>query len=106
MIDEQRVAARKPLKAKATVTMDGLPPARGRTLDISGEGVSVALEQPLPPGQTGSVMFELFMDGMPTRITARIKVAYCIFSSGEFKIGFNFVNLELSSMTAIAKYMR
>jgi hypothetical protein len=51
-------------------------------------------------------MFELFMDGVPSRINARVKVAYCIFSSGEFKIGFNFVNLELSSMTAIAKYMR
>lgn len=106
MIDEQRVAARKPLKVKATVTMDGLPPARGRTVDISGEGVSVTLEQPLAAGQPGSLMFELFMDGVPSRINARVKVAYCIFSSGEFKIGFNFVNLELSSMTAIAKYMR
>jgi hypothetical protein len=106
VIDEQRIAARKPLKVKATVTADGLPPARGRTVDISGEGVSVTLEQPLPAGQPGSLMFELFMDGVATRINARVKVAYCIFSSGEFKIGFNFVNLELSSMTAIAKYMR
>ena len=106
MIDEQRAAARKPLKVKATLTMDGQSPVRGRTLDISGEGVAVAVEQPLSVGQPGSVMFEMFLDGVPTRIHARIKVAYCIYSSGEFKIGLNFVNLELASMTAIAKYMR
>lgn len=106
MIDEQRRAVRKPLKVKATLTMDGQIPVRGRTFDISGDGVSVALEQPLAAGQPGSIMFDLFLDGVPTRITARIKAAYCIFSSGEFKIGFTFVNLELNSMTAIAKYMR
>jgi hypothetical protein len=106
VIDEQRTSLRKPLKVKATVTMDGLAPTRGRTVDISGEGVSVTLEQPLSAGQPGSLMFELFLDGVPTRINARAKVAYCVFSSGEFKIGFNFVNLELNAMSAIAKYMR
>ena len=106
MIEEQRVAARKPLKVKATLSMDGVPPLRGRTLDVSGDGLSVAVEQPFQPGQQGSVMFDLFLDGVPTRINARIKVAYCIFSSGEFKIGLSFANLELASMTAIAKYMR
>jgi hypothetical protein len=32
-------------------------------------------------------------------------VQYCILSNAGFKVGFQFVNLELSSMTILSKYM-
>jgi hypothetical protein len=31
---------------------------------------------------------------------------YCIFSNGEYKIGFQFLSLELAAMTLLAKFMR
>jgi len=103
---EQRKSARKVLKVKAVLAMDGMAAATGRTADVSASGVSVATAHPLPVGQSGQVSFELFMDGKATVIATRSKVSYCIFSNGEFKIGFQFVNLELSAMAVLAKFLR
>jgi hypothetical protein len=86
--------------------MEGEAPVGGRTSDIGANGVSISLQDPLLVGQTGVVSFELLVDGKPVPISARAKALYCIFSSGEFKVGFQFLNLELNAMTAIARYLR
>jgi hypothetical protein len=106
VIEEQRNTQRRPLKVKALLAMEGRAPEQGRTLDISGNGVSVAVEHPAQPGMAGTVNFDLYYDGKSTPISARVKVAYCIFGGGEFKIGLTFVNLELAAMTVIAKYLK
>jgi hypothetical protein len=103
---EQRKAPRKVVKTKAVLVIEGQGPVAGRTSDLSAHGVSVTFPDPLPVGQTGQLVFDIFVDGKPTTINARSRVAYCIFSSGDFKAGFEFVNLDLSAMTAVSRFLR
>ncbi len=103
---EQRQSGRKIVKVKAVVAMEGQPAMPGRTSDVGANGVSVSVQHPLHVGQTGQVGFDLLVDGKLSAIAARAKVIYCIFSSGEFKIGFQFLNLDLSAMTQLARFLR
>jgi hypothetical protein len=102
---DQRKNARKILKTKAVLVVDSAPVA-GRTSDLSSNGVSVSFPGPLPVGQVGQLMFDIFVDGKLTTIKARAKAMYCIFSSGDFKVGFEFLKLDLSAMTAVARFLR
>lgn len=86
--------------------MDGMAPLPGRTLDISLTGMSLTLGHKLPVGQAGQVSFELFLDGKAQILTCRSKVSYCIFSGDDFKLGFQFLNPDLSAVTAITKFLR
>jgi hypothetical protein len=106
VVNEQRLSARKILKAKAMLAMDGAGPVTGRTVDIGANGVCISVANPLQPGQAGQISFDLFYDGTPTPIHARAKVSHCIFSNGEFRVGFQFLNLNLSAMTVLAKFLR
>ena len=94
------------MKTKAFLTADGAEPIMARTLDISASGMSITLPGPLKVGDTASIKFDLFFDGKVTQVTARAKATYCIYSGGEFKIGLHFLNLNLSAMTVLAKYLR
>lgn len=88
------------------VAMDGMPPYQGRTIDISPQGLSLQFDHKLQPGQTGQMMYEIFIDGKAQVLTCHCKVSHCIFSGDQFKIGFLFVNPDASVTAAIAKYMR
>lgn len=106
MFNEQRKSERKVLRVRARVAMEGEVPVSGRTSDLGANGVSINLPDPLLVGQTGQVSFDLLVDGNIVPISARVKALYCIFSSGEFKVGFQFLNLELAAMTAVARFLR
>ncbi|MFL6656597.1 MAG: PilZ domain-containing protein [Massilia sp.] len=107
MLDsEQRQSTRKVLKVKALLMMEGAETVLGRTVDVAGDGVCLLLGNSLKPGTIGTVRFEIFHEGKATSITARSRVQYCILSSGEYKIGFQFVNLELSAMASLARFLR
>ena len=106
MFSEQRTSERKLLRTRARVAIEGAAPLSGRTGDLGANGVSINLPDPLPVGQTGQVSFELLVEGKLVPISARARALYCIFSNGEFKVGFQFLNLELAAMTAIARYLR
>lgn len=86
--------------------MEGQPPVQGRTSDIGANGVSVTVPHPLQTGQTGLVGFDLLVDGHPFALHARVKVMYCIFSHGEFKAGFQFMNLDLNTTSQLARFLR
>jgi c-di-GMP-binding flagellar brake protein YcgR len=101
-----RQSARKIVKVKAVVAMEGLDRMPARTMDISANGVSLTVQNPLPVGQSGQVAFDLLVEGKLTPISARSKVIYCIFGGGEFKVGFQFLNLELSAMTQLSRFLR
>jgi hypothetical protein len=103
---DQRQSARKIVKVKAVIAMEGQAPMPGRTSDVGSNGVSIAVQNPLQVGQTGQVGFDLLVDGKLTPIAARAKVIYCIFSGGEFKVGFQFLNLDLSAMTQLSRFLR
>jgi c-di-GMP-binding flagellar brake protein YcgR len=91
---------------KAVVALPGQAPMPARTLDVAANGVSITVADPLPVGQAGQVGFDLLVEGKLTRIAAQAKVIYCIFSSGQFKVGFQFLNLDLSAMTQLARFLR
>jgi hypothetical protein len=103
---DQRTSARKILKARAVLALEGQAPVQGRTSDIGTNGVSITVPHPLQTGQTGQVGIDLLVDGQPFGLHARVKVMYCIFSSGEFKAGFQFMNLDLNSMSQLSRFLR
>lgn len=106
IVADQRTSARKILKVRAVLAMEGQPPVQGRTSDIGANGVSITVPHPLHTGQTGHVAFDLLVDGEPFPLQARAKVMYCIFSSGEFKAGFQFMNLDLAAMGKLSRFLR
>ena len=106
MFIEQRQAERKVLKTKAKLSIEGDETVVTRTVDISASGMSLSLPKPLKVGLPGHIAFELFFEGKATPINARSKVSYCIFSNGEFKVGFQFINLELAAMAALSRFLQ
>ena len=88
------------------LAMDGQPPVIGKTTDVGAHGVSISVADPLTAGQGGQLSFDLLVDGRSVSIHTRVKTQYCIFSNGEFKVGFQFLNLDLGAVTALARYMR
>lgn len=106
VFSEQRKSERKVLRTRARVAMEGAAPVSGRTCDLGANGVSINLPDPLPVGQVAQVSFDLLIDGKVVRVRAHARVLQCIFSSGEFKVGFQFLSLELAAMTAVARFLR
>ncbi len=106
MAIEQRQSARKILKVRAVLAMEGQAPVQGRTSDIGANGVSITVPHPLQTGQAGQVGFDLLVDGTPFPLLARVKVMYCIFSNGEFKAGLQFMNLDLAAMSQVSRFLR
>ena len=105
MRSDQRNTTRKILKVKALLSINGNTPQVARTLDVGADGVCLVLDNPVAPGTVADVYFEIFHDGKLQPITSRSKVLYCILSNAGFKVGFQFINLELTSMTVLTKYM-
>jgi c-di-GMP-binding flagellar brake protein YcgR len=103
---EQRQSERKLVRTRARVTMEGAATVSGRTSDLAANGVGITLPDPVPVGQAGQVSFDLLIDGKIVPISARAKALHCIYSHGEFKVGFQFVNLDLAAMTAVARFLR
>jgi hypothetical protein len=106
LLNEQRKGKRKLLKVKAILTMEGAETVLVRTLDVGGDGVCLLTGMSLKPGALGTVRFDIFQDGKATTISARARVQYCILSNGDFKIGCQFVNLELSAMAALSRFLQ
>ncbi|AVR96349.1 PilZ domain-containing protein [Pseudoduganella armeniaca] len=103
---DQRQSARKIMRTRAMVVLDGTAPMPARTFDISLGGVSVTTETKLNPGQAGQVVFEMLVDGKPQLITVRAKVVHCIFSGDEFKVGFMFQPLAPDVLATITRFLK
>jgi hypothetical protein len=103
---DQRTSARKIFKAKAVLVMEGQPPVLCRTGDVGASGVSLTVPHPLQTGQTGQVAFDLLVDGKPFQLRAHARVMYCIVSHGDFKAGFQFMNLDVNTTNQLARFLR
>ena len=106
MFNEQRQTARRVLKVRAVIVPGGCEPLVARTLDVSGSGMCVSVSAPMELGGICHLHFDLLNDGKSHTIHVTAKVSYCILSGDEFKVGFQFINLDLASMTALAKFLR
>ncbi len=106
VFNEQRQSLRKILKVKALVTTEDGDTVVARTIDIGGDGMCLSVPQRIPQGAMAMVRFELFHGGKSTSISVKSRAQYAILSSDEFKVGFQFVNLELSSMASISRFLQ
>lgn len=106
MFTEQRNSRRKVLKTRAVAVFTGVAPITARTIDVSGHGISLSFNRQIPEGLECDLSFEVFLDGQVKEVKTRSKVMHCVFSNGEYKVGFHFLNLELSAMTLLAKFLR
>lgn len=102
---EQREGVRKVLKVKALLTLEDGETLMARTMDVGGDGLGLVTPKAVPNGAVGMVRFELFHGGKVQSIAIKARAQYCILSNGEFKVGFRFVNLELSAMAAISRFL-
>jgi len=106
VVTDQRKSARKILKVRAVLALDGQPPVQVRTGDISASGVSLAVPHPLETGHTGQIAFDLLVEGKSFPLRARVKVMYSMFSNGEFKAGFQFLSLDMNTMSQLSRFLR
>lgn len=93
-------------KTRAMLAVEGAPPVLGRTTDIGSNGVSISVPNPVQPGQSAQLRFDLVVEGEIVPVHARGKAQYCILSNGEFKVGFQFLNLDLNVTTALSRLLR
>lgn len=106
MLVDSRQGARKILRVKAMIVMDGGSPLAARTFDLGLAGMSLTSPYKVATGQTGQIVFEMLVDGKPQLVSVRGKASHCIFSGDEFKIGFTFLPLDNDAAGAITKFMR
>ncbi|RYE66711.1 MAG: PilZ domain-containing protein [Oxalobacteraceae bacterium] len=103
---DQRQSVRKICKVKALVVMDGQPPVLGRTTDLGAQGISATVGRPMQAGQLGQVGFDLLVEGRTVSLRVRTKVMYSILSGDEYKVGFQFLHLDLNTMTELARFLK
>lgn len=103
---DQRQSARKIFKVKALVVMDGQPPLLGRTTDLGAQGISVTVGRPMQAGQLGQLGFDLLVEGRTVPLRVRTRVMYSILSGDEYKVGFQFMHLDLNTMTELARFLK
>ena len=101
-----RQSPRKILKTRAMFALEGSAPVLGRTTDISANGVSINVAQPVAVGRGAQLRFDLLVDGKVVPIQSKARTQYCILSNGEFKVGLQFMNLELAAMTALSRFLK
>jgi len=106
MLVDSRQGARKILRVKAMIVMDGVGPVPARTFDLGLAGMSLTSPNKVNVGQSGQVVFEMLVDGKPQLVNVRGKASHCIFSGNEFKLGFTFLPLDNDAAGAITKFMR
>ncbi len=88
------------------LAVEGAASVLGRTTDIGANGVSLTVPHPVGVGQAAQLRFDLLVDGNVVPVNTRAKAQYCILSGGDFKVGFQFLNLELAAMTALSRFLR
>lgn len=104
-MEEQRKSARKLVKVKALVKAEGGAPVLGRTFDLGRTGVGVLLDVPLREGIQARVSVGLLLDGVVTPIHTQARVEYCIFSSGAYRIGFHFLQVDFATTTLLGRFL-
>lgn len=105
-MEEQRKSERKLVKVKALVkTADG-DGIMGRTFDLATSGVGLLLDVPLKNGTQVRVSIGLLVNGVVTPMHAQARVQYCIFSSGAYRVGMQFLQLDANTAIMLGRFLR
>lgn len=104
---DKRTAARKSLRIKATLNIDGAESAQVNTVDIGKFGMClVNIRQPVAIGQHVRIAFDILFSGKIHKVDIASRVAYCLHSDGEgFRAGLQFLDLHSPDATIIAQYI-
>lgn len=78
----------------------------GRTFDLGSSGVGVLLDLPLKVGVNARVSIGLLINGVVSPVHTQARVQYCIFSNGEYRLGFQFMQLEMVTVTLLGRFLR
>lgn len=105
-MEEQRKTERKLVKVKVLVKLEGGDGIMGRTFDLGASGVGVLLDVPLKMAVQARVSIGLLINGVVTPMHSQARVQYCIFSSGEYRIGFQFLQLNAATAAMLAKFLQ
>lgn len=105
-MEEQRKTERKLVKVKVLVKLEGGDGIMGRTFDLGASGVGVLLDVPLKMALQVRVSIGLLINGVVTPMHSRARVQYCIFSGGEYRIGFQFLQIDSPMAAMLAKFLR
>lgn len=103
---DTRSYPRKVLRCLALVALPGATPLRGKTLDVSLDGVSIMLADQLTVGQVCSVGFEAPLNGRMVRITSPARAVYSILHGTDgFRTGFQFERMDAANSKLLAELM-
>jgi hypothetical protein len=103
--DEKRRVKRHPLRSRALIGIQGQPSIRGSMIDISVNGVSIALPTSLPAGTECMLFFAVTVAGQLIAISGPGKVINCICSSEGFRAGLRFSTQDPQAQKALAKLL-
>jgi c-di-GMP-binding flagellar brake protein YcgR len=99
---EARLAPRKKLCCSAKVAAENRAPLKGQAIDISLNGISVLVAEPIPFGLSCSVAFEVAIDGEIKQVSAIARSVYSVAKGTEgFRIGLQFFYLDESKAALI-----
>lgn len=94
------------MRTRVGLAIDGREPMFGKTVDVSVTGCCVLVADPVTVGLIGQVAFDLMVYGHFSHVNTRVKAMYCIFGGGDYKIGLKFLDLDMPTVTALARYMK
>jgi hypothetical protein len=102
---ERRAEARKAIRVRARITLEGEILFRADTIDLSHGGLSITSKQPLNLDQTCNVELATGVPGIAKPPVLQAVVVYCArLSEGEYRIGlrFTFVSVEAEALIIAA----
>ncbi|MBI1892287.1 MAG: PilZ domain-containing protein [Burkholderiales bacterium] len=90
-----RLYPRAVFRCRARLSVEDKPPINAWTVDISMDGISIMLAEPIELGQYCVVKFETAISGSPRQFSAIAKSVYCVCScTGQYRIGFQFYGIN------------
>lgn len=106
MSAERRRSERKVVRRPVVLFVGGRPVAEGKTLDLSNEGLSLVVANPMKPGGKCGVNFDLPRNGKFSKINVAARVVWCALSGGEgFRVGLEFETVDPGTAKAIEEFL-
>lgn len=97
-----RLHLRKVCRSRATLAVLDRPPIDAWTVDISVDGMSLMLAEPIDSGQYCVIKFEVTIDEEVKLFSAIAKSIYSVCSStGQFRTGLQFHELNAANAAII-----
>ncbi|CAN5189282.1 hypothetical protein BH11PSE11_BH11PSE11_19900 [soil metagenome] len=107
MSQEKRQSPRRELKLPASLIVDGMMPAKVRTMDIGKYGMSlIGIGKQLPTGTDVNVSFDMFFAGKLHHVAVSARVSHCMSTiSDGFKAGLQFLSVDAEVEDLLGKYV-